>query len=109
MAASVGRNNCHLCTLAAWFESVEKWGVTWLRNRKWQDLLLSFGGIIFLLGLLPSVLGNNKPAPTTSLSTAIMLCAFLFVYASYKLWMVFCLTVVTAALWFLLYAQVALL
>lgn len=35
-----------------------------------------------------------------------MLYLFLFVHASYKLWMAFCLTTITATLWLVLFFQV---
>lgn len=62
-----------------------------------------------MTGLLPSVLSASyKPAPATSITTALMLCAFLFVHASYKLWVAFVLTVATIGLWLTLFLQVTL-
>lgn len=72
---------------------------------KWQDAIFSAGEVVFLLSLLPSVFSDQKPAPITSLVTAIMLCLFLTVHASYQLWLAFCLTILTAGLWFTLFMQ----
>lgn len=74
---------------------------------KWQDKVFSIGEIVFLTGLIPSLLSDHKPAATTSLATAVMLYAFLFVHASYGLWVTFTLTAVTATIWLALGIQVA--
>jgi hypothetical protein len=73
---------------------------------RWQDGVFSIGQLVFLMGLMPSVLGSDKPAAFTSITTAVMLCAFLVVYASYRLWATFIFTAVTISVWFLLAAQV---
>lgn len=75
---------------------------------RWQDAVFSIGQVVFLIGLLPSVFGPQKPDPLTSLMTAVMLCIFLSVYASYKLWATFALTLLTVGVWFLLAGQVLL-
>lgn len=74
---------------------------------KWQDKVFSVGEIVFLTGLIPSLLTDQKPAATTSLATAFMLYAFLFVHASYGLWVTFILTFITATIWLALGIQVA--
>lgn len=74
---------------------------------KWQDKVFSVGEIVFLTGLIPSLLSSHKPAALTSLATAFMLYCFLFVHASYGLWVTFALTAVTATIWFALGIQVA--
>lgn len=73
---------------------------------KWQDKVFSVGEIVFLTSLLPSLFSEQKPAALTSIVTALMLCVFLTVHASYKLWVAFALTTVTAGLWFVLAGQV---
>jgi hypothetical protein len=77
------------------------------KQMKWQDKVFSVGEIVFLTGLIPSALSDHKPASLTSFATAFMLYAFLFVHASYKLWVTFSLTAVTATLWLILGLQVA--
>lgn len=76
-------------------------------NMKWQDRVFSLGEVVFLTGLIPSLLSNYKPAALTSFATAAMLYAFLFVHASYGLWVTFVLTAVTATIWLALGVQVA--
>lgn len=78
----------------------------WLAKTKWQDALLASGSLVFIVGLLPSVLGDHKPDATTSLSTALTLLAYLSVHVSYRLWATFSLTLVTASLWLTLFFQV---
>ena len=77
------------------------------KDMKWQDKVFSVGEIVFLTGLIPSLLTDQKPAATTSIATAIMLYAFLFVHASYGLWVTFTLTAFTATVWLALGVQVA--
>jgi K+-sensing histidine kinase KdpD len=74
---------------------------------KWQDKVFSIGEIVFLTGLIPSLLSSHKPAAATSLATAVMLYAFMFVHASYGLWVTFTLTAITATIWLALGIQVA--
>lgn len=74
---------------------------------KWQDKVFSVGEIVFLTGLVPSLLSSHKPAATTSFATAIMLYLFMAVHYSYKLWVTFTLTFVTASIWAALGFQVA--
>lgn len=79
--------------------------VKWLRKETWQDLIFGLGQLVFMAGLLPSVLGHQKPDPITSLLTAVMLCLFLMVYVSYRLWIAFSLTTMTIGLWVVLLFQ----
>lgn len=52
----------------------------------WQDIVLSIGQWVFLIALIPSILGKDKPALSTSLMTGSLLIVFAFVYASLFLW-----------------------
>lgn len=74
---------------------------------KWQDKVFSLGEVVFLTGLIPSLLSDHKPAALTSFATAIMLYAFMTVHASYGLWVTFSLTAITATIWLALGLQVA--
>lgn len=75
---------------------------------KWQDKVFAIGEIVFLVGLIPSLLSDHKPAALTSFTTAAMLYSFLAVYASYGLWVTFVLGAITASIWAALGFQVAL-
>jgi hypothetical protein len=63
------------------------------------------GEIVFLVGLVPSVVNDRPPDPLTSFPTAFMLFTFMVVHASFKLWFTFSLTWITAVLWVILGIQ----
>ena len=71
----------------------------------WQDSVLTGGTIIFIVALIPSVLGKDKPAVSTSLPTACVLTVFVVVYASLSLWFAAIANSFTATLWFILALQ----
>jgi len=52
---------------------------------QWQDWVFSVGQIIFLVALIPTIRGKDKPAITTSVITSIILAIFAFTYFSLKL------------------------
>lgn len=79
-----------------------------MRTMKWQDAVFALGEIVFMAGLFPSLLSEQKPSALTSIVTGLMLCGFLTVHASYKLWTAFTLCAATACLWFVLAGQVLL-
>ena len=79
-----------------------------IRRMKWQDAVFALGEIVFMIGLIPSLISEDKPSAITSVMTGVMLCGFLTVHASYKLWIAFTLCAVTAGLWFVLAGQVLL-
>lgn len=71
----------------------------------WQDWVFAVGEVVFLIGLLPTVFADEKPAPLTSFPTAAMLYAFVVVQYSYRNWMTLVLSLVTASLWVVLGVQ----
>jgi len=52
----------------------------------WQDWIFSVGQIIFLIALIPTLKGKDKPALTTSVVTTIILVVFAITYLSLNLW-----------------------
>lgn len=72
---------------------------------KWQDRIFATGEIVFMVGLIPSLVSPDKPSALTSFATAFMLYTFLFVHASYKLWVTFSLAAITATIWMILGIQ----
>lgn len=71
----------------------------------WQDAVIGAGQLIFALALLPSVLGDEKPAPATSLVTAFVLSLFVPTFWSLGLvWAAGCGTI-AAVLWWALLVQ----
>lgn len=71
----------------------------------WQDIILTGGTAIFAAALVPSVVGKNKPAFSTSLMTGLVLAVFVIVYLSLALWFSALMTTVTATLWLTLATQ----
>lgn len=68
----------------------------------WQDIVLSIGQYIFVLALLPSVFGTDKPALSSSLLTGTVLGIFSAVYATLGLWNSTLASAIVSATWFLL-------
>lgn len=74
----------------------------------WQDLVLTVGQLIFVLALLPSILGPDKPAIGTSLITATVLVIFAAVDLTLNLIFTSVVVSITAVGWFVLAFQVSL-
>ncbi len=68
----------------------------------WQDIILSIGQYVFVIALLPSVFGKDKPALSSSLITAIILAIFSLVYSTLDLWSSTVASGIVSATWFLL-------
>ena len=71
----------------------------------WQDIVLSVGQWIFILALLPSVLGKDKPAFATSLTTGIVLAVFAFTFSTLSFWASAISTGCVSLVWFVLAYQ----
>lgn len=52
----------------------------------WQDIVLSIGSWVFIVALVPSILGKDKPPASTSLLTGGILLIYVAVYYSLHLW-----------------------
>jgi hypothetical protein len=52
----------------------------------WQDLIFTIGQFIFVIALIPTIRGKDKPAFITSLITTIILFSFAATYLTLKLW-----------------------
>ena len=65
----------------------------------WQDWVLSTGSLIFSIALVPTVLGKEKPAISTSLLTGSVLLIYAFVYATFSLWFSAISVMITGILW----------
>lgn len=68
----------------------------------WQDIVLSLGGYIFIIALIPSVLSSDKPALSSSLLTGAILGVFAVVYATLDLWSSAISTSLLALTWLVL-------
>jgi hypothetical protein len=71
----------------------------------WQDIVIAVGSLVFAIALLPSVLGKDKPALSTSIMTGTVLVVFMLVYATLDLWYATFTTFLAAALWITLAVQ----
>lgn len=52
----------------------------------WQDFIFTIGQFIFVLALIPSIKGKDKPAFITSLITTLILFSFAATYFTLGLW-----------------------
>ncbi len=71
----------------------------------WQDIILSVGSWIFTIALIPSVISKDKPALSSSLTTAIVLTVYAVVYVTISLWTAAASTVLVAVMWYTLAIQ----
>jgi len=71
----------------------------------WQDIVFSIGAWIFVIALLPSVFGKDKPALLSSLITGSVLAIFAFTYVSLSLGMAALSTSMVSLTWFVLAIQ----
>jgi hypothetical protein len=71
----------------------------------WQDIVLAIGSILFSIALIPSIISKEKPAVWTSITTALVLLTFAFVYASLKLWYAMFTITINALFWVILAVQ----
>lgn len=76
-----------------------------VKKFNWQDWVFAIGEVVFLVGLVPTVLQDAKPSIWTSLPTAVMLYAFMAVQISYKNWLTVGLGFITATLWLIIGVQ----
>ncbi|MEK7451113.1 MAG: hypothetical protein AAB662_04215 [Patescibacteria group bacterium] len=71
----------------------------------WQDIVLTFGQILFIIALFPSVIGKSKPALSTSLLTGFVLAVFSLIYITLHLWFAATTTSIASLTWFILAYQ----
>ena len=71
----------------------------------WQDIVFMIGGFIFSIALVPSILGENKPARLSCAITGIILAVYCVLYATLGLWLAFSSGMLTSLAWFILLIQ----
>lgn len=69
---------------------------------QWQDIVISVGGVILSLALLPSVFGKDKPPLSTSLLTGVILLTFAVTYYTLSLTFAFVSVGSNGVLWMIL-------
>jgi hypothetical protein len=72
---------------------------------KWQDIVFTIGNIVFIVALVPSIMGKAKPALSTSLMTGTFMAIFALTYITLGLWFSSIATFCGAAAWLVLAAQ----
>ena len=71
----------------------------------WQDIVLSVGQWVFIIALLPSVFGKDKPAFSSSVITGGVLGVFALTFATLSLWVSAFSTTLVSITWFVLAVQ----
>ena len=71
----------------------------------WQDVILTAGTVIFLLALIPTMVGSTKPARATSAMTGTVLLVFAATYLTLDLYFTAAMTAITGAAWLLILVQ----
>jgi len=71
----------------------------------WQDWIFTIGSFIFSFALIPAIGTKEKPPIKTSLTTFLVLCAFICCYASLGFWVSVISGGTTAICWFILFLQ----
>jgi hypothetical protein len=66
---------------------------------QWQDIVLTTGIIVMNIALIPSILGDEKPQLSTSLTTASILGIFAIVYLTLGLLFTTIVSVISCLLW----------
>jgi len=71
----------------------------------WQDIVISIGSWLFIIALIPSIRGKEKPPVSTSILTGSVLAVFSLTYATLELWISVASTALLAGAWFILAVQ----
>lgn len=71
----------------------------------WQDLVLTAGSWVFIIALIPTLRGKEKPQVSTSVVTGCILVVYSVVYSTLELWISVLSTAALALTWFALAAQ----
>lgn len=71
----------------------------------WQDLAISVAQIVFIMALVPAIIGNEKPPFITSLATGVALLIITASYVSLGLWFSALMCGLATTGWFILAYQ----
>lgn len=72
---------------------------------QWQDLVITFGQIIFSIALIPMLLSKDKPVLITSLVTGAVLMIYALTYITIQFWFGAAMTALTGVVWLTLAYQ----
>lgn len=68
-------------------------------------MIIAVGQWFFLIALLPSIFGKDKPALATSILTGTVLAVLAFTYATLSLWVSTISGILVSSAWFILAVQ----
>jgi hypothetical protein len=71
----------------------------------WQDLVLTVGQVIFVIALIPTVVGKDKPALQTSVLTSAVSFSFMAVYVSLSVPFASMTAALNGSMWLVLAVQ----
>jgi len=71
----------------------------------WQDIVIMVACFGFAVALIPSIRGDNKPAKSSCLLTAMLLSAIAVCFATMRYWLSFTAETTSIAAWLILYHQ----
>ena len=71
----------------------------------WQDIVFTVGSFIFTIALIPAIKSKDKPPIKTSLTTSLVLFAFVVCYVSLGFYVSAISGGLTAICWFILFLQ----
>jgi hypothetical protein len=71
----------------------------------WQDWILTIGGIVLSLSLIPYMFHEHKPPKHTSICSFVVLLVFSVCYATFGFWLTAVFTFITSVCWLILLIQ----
>lgn len=71
----------------------------------WQDFVFTVGSFLFIIGLIPTVRGSQKPPLSTSFVTGLVLLVFAVMYLTLELYLSAVVTTITSMMWATLFLQ----
>ncbi len=71
----------------------------------WQDTVIALCQLAFLPSMLPTLLGNDKPALTTSALNAVIVSIIVLTFVTLELWFSVITGAITASIWAILAVQ----
>lgn len=71
----------------------------------WQDTVIAICNLAFVPAMLPTILGKDKPALSTSVLNAIIVSIIAFALATLDLWLAFSSAAIIALTWAVLAVQ----
>lgn len=71
----------------------------------WQDTVIALCQLAFLPSMLPTLLGEDKPALTTSIMNSVIVCIIVLTFVTLELWFSVITGAITASIWTILAVQ----